>query len=417
MTERSVEEEITEMLDNVRKTFDAATEPSYPIDVASGLDPPPRRPATATTNPGSSRNKRVVVDETPRYYSIGERQHEDEVEDYEPLPIQTPYASTTKGRAPNHSSSPRTSPPQQQQQQQQPRQSPTHLQASPGWKASMNHLMDTIEDRTAHASKLEQENIRLGEKVDILVRDYARLQEDYRVQKSKLAPLLEENEELRKIVDDLRQDMVAEKERLASENAELRLSLQDARAEHNAVERLRHEMEDVKDQLTSENDEFRIQLRDARTERDAMARQNDHLHGRIRQMEQQQHKQQQAPLHHYYQERPSRTTTNNTTTTRLPSSDHRRSGYRTSTKSEERRSPGRRHYLHDNGYSPGPSPGQELVRDLSERTNLDPEYLEPLSDLLDRRLGRTTTTTAEPPQRGATTTTPSRRRNTSLYSA
>ena len=312
---------------------------------------------------GSGRRRRVVVDDRPQFYegrTNGNNTH-------------SSYASTT-----THS----------------PRDDPGYIDEAPlpvntpapgrglrqptsaNWKASINHLMDTIEASSDRASQLQEDKARLEEKFDAMEQDFSNLRQDRDDLERKLRGVTGHNEELQKTVQQIRDEKLASQE-------------------------MREAMLDEKSQLESENDDLRKLLRDARSERDDVIQQNERLRHRIREYEQQSGNRTFSS--------PANPVTSSTGT------DYERSRYRTAPTSrstaaststhsysmeDTRRTPSsassRRRYDTDARVTPsstslrstGRSPGESLVRELSEKTNLNPDDLAPLSDLLDRRLER-----------------------------
>ncbi|KAL7576679.1 hypothetical protein ACA910_005606 [Epithemia clementina (nom. ined.)] len=407
------DEFVDHILQAFRRELDAHTEQLFSTN--PGVASAARRAATTPSSMGqrsserglngSGRHKRVVVDENPRFYdsgrSGGEMDYNDDL-DEEPLPpVQTPYASSSS--AGNERKAPplsRGTPPPP------PQMSSVYVASnSDAWKASMNHILDTIEVSEKRADTLARENAELSDKVDILARDFASLQQDFVDQQRELKDVKGENEDLKKAVQDLRQTMG-----------------------------------DTKAQLEAENEELRVQLREARNERDVVERHNDKLHDRIRELELQlQHQQLQRvsssrlysnkespaaggdnePRRYYY-----RGGGDNVAGSSSSSNPH--GGY---SSAEERRTPGtsssasRRRYERDDPYSRRRSPGEELVRELAEKTPLDADELAPLSDILDKRLGRATSSAAaaaseyrSTPSSSASASTYARR-NPHLYDA
>lgn len=240
--------------------------------------------------------------------------------------------------------------------------SPNDLPAPLDWKAHMNKIMDTIEAKDSRTMDLKREN-------EILARDYAALQEDLaRLQNTQIKPLTDENEKLRDQVEDLRMKL----------------------------EQVQDDYKNTTDSMEQEIDDLRLQLRDARNECAAVEQQNAKMHDRLREYQRQ-----------HTSEQRSSSRARSPSASRHGGGENSMNGGSSSASRRYGSSAGR--YVTDDDDAPYPrapapaettrrganryneSPGDALVRDLSEKTSMDREYLAPLSDILDRRLGRENT--------------------------
>mmetsp|Transcript_22747 Transcript_22747/g.49676 ORF Transcript_22747/g.49676 Transcript_22747/m.49676 type:complete len:314 (+) Transcript_22747:169-1110(+) len=262
--------------------------------------------------------KRVEWDEAPAYFAPGtplDRQREE----HEPPPVQTPSVNPisspplSAGRSSTNSAD-----------------TPTFSKSknslsTKDWKLQVNAIVDTLEEHESRAIMLRQEN-------DILIRDYASLQDEMaRLQTAKIKPLMDQNDDLRDEVEGLR--------------AKLSNS--------------QSQFQNTKDSMEREIDDLRSQLREIRNEYAAVEQQNDRLHDRLRGYQKESQSQPGSP-----------------------------GGLRYS--GETNGGPSRHYSSYRERETRYQSPGDALVRDLSEKTSLDADDLAPLSKILDRRLGRET---------------------------
>lgn len=295
----------------------------------------------SSSKPSSSRKQVDWDDKHDRYYSPGTprtRGLDEDDEDPRIVGVQTPNPRN-QTTPPLATKSQYRTPPHAAQQETVAAKS-----LFTDWKSHMSKIVDTIEERDSRTKALEEEN-------DFLARENAGLKDEMdRLHATKVKPLLNENDDLRAQLDEL-------KMKLAAANDQARMK----------EESMNRELEIVQ-----------VKLREARKDCSALEAQNDKLHDRLADFKSQHNSGYSSSSARYNDRDGDRGS-------RYGARDYEEESYR-----REAPEPRSSTIPEPRGRRYAASPGEALVRDLAEKTHLDRDYLEPLSDILDRRLGRET---------------------------